>query len=356
MQKTIFIILVYFFYVNTFTAQVLYNETFDTYTLGNLGTDVTGTTAGQGGWLTKGATNANYAIIAEPNKGKVLNMFANMPQDQFYGTFEMKKEGLKALINQRAVGNEVFKVEFDIYTGLQIPTVASDVPVVFAIHTDVKIFNNTTGLFSFQFDNYDGRLNFFSNDGNHLTANDLFYGNKGKSLNFSTWYTVIVYVDYPNDKIYVEIPAINTIRKGDFLVKSTSTNTAQDFKFNSILINTFTHNIINTITIKHEARFDNVKITAIQSVPAHVLSTNEVLNEQFNVYPNPATNVVNISNSATIAVNKVVLYDVSGKLLKEETYNSTEPIQVNVANLPSGTYVFHIETDQGTAVKKVVKQ
>lgn len=72
--------------VTNLNAQVLYTENFDNLTLGDLGTDVTGTTPGKGGWYTTGATNAQYAIITEPNKGKALSLFTNNPQQdqQFY--------------------------------------------------------------------------------------------------------------------------------------------------------------------------------------------------------------------------------------------------------------------------------
>ena len=350
MKKQLLISIVILFAVIKTQAQVLYNETFDTYTLGNLGTDPTGVVPGQGGWLTTKATNANYSIIAEPNRGNVLSMFTNTPIQDINKAFEVKKEGLKALINQKNAGNEVLKVEFDFYTGTQsmVSGTANSFNVIF--YTDKPVVLNEKELFHFHINHSVGAINFMYNNGAAIRT----ILNNTTYLNFNTWYTILVYLDYKNKAIYLEMPALKLIRKGDFLLNAASTNIAQDFKIDAIRLYMDTHSIINNN--KRESRFDNFKITALKDVPAYVLSTNEFLNEQFNVYPNPATNVVNISNSATIAVNKVVLYDVSGKLLKEETYNSAEPIQVNVENLPSGTYLFNIETDQGTAIKKIVKQ
>jgi len=59
------------------TAQVLYTENFNNLSVGNVGTDITGTIPGQGGWYTKsynsssGATSNFFLIENEINKGKL---------------------------------------------------------------------------------------------------------------------------------------------------------------------------------------------------------------------------------------------------------------------------------------------
>ena len=49
----------------SFYAQSIFNENFEALTLGNLGTDITGTTAGQGGWYTTAATTAALVTAIE---------------------------------------------------------------------------------------------------------------------------------------------------------------------------------------------------------------------------------------------------------------------------------------------------
>ena len=44
-------------------AQSILTENFDALTNGNIGTDATGTTAGQNSWYTQGGTNADYQIV-----------------------------------------------------------------------------------------------------------------------------------------------------------------------------------------------------------------------------------------------------------------------------------------------------
>jgi len=71
MKKTLLIaglLLSSYFTVN---AQVLQSENFNALTVGNIGTDITGMTAGQGGFFTQssaGGTNAaasNFQIVAD---------------------------------------------------------------------------------------------------------------------------------------------------------------------------------------------------------------------------------------------------------------------------------------------------
>lgn len=54
MNKITFLIIGLFFSTCTVYAQVLYDDDFENYTLGNLGTDPDGIIPGQGGWFTIG--------------------------------------------------------------------------------------------------------------------------------------------------------------------------------------------------------------------------------------------------------------------------------------------------------------
>src|SRR5690606_14967548 len=115
---------------------------------------------------------------------------------------------------------------------------------------------------------------------------------------------------------------------------------------------------INDPQIYTRNYYDNIKITALNAVPPNIvtLSTNEQLAEKFNMYPNPATNVVNITNSENMLVNQVTVYDIAGKQLSTQSFNNQTEIQLNVEHLASGTYMLHLQTAQGTAVKKLVKK
>src|SRR5690606_34174576 len=88
----------------------------------------------------------------------------------------------------------------------------------------------------------------------------------------------------------------------------------------------------------------------------HILSAESFLAQKFNLYPNPATNIVNITNGENMLVSKIEVYDITGKLITTENYNNKTEIQLNVEHLASGTYLLHLKTNEGTAVKKLVKK
>jgi len=334
-----------FLFLNTLTAQVLYTENFDSLTLGDLGTDVTGQTPGQGGWYTTGATNAQYAIITEPNKGKALSLFTNNPQQdqQFYA----EKQNLNTLIDQRTTGNNVIKIEIDFYTGSK---------------SSVRNGSNisTISLFFDPPQNYtkpDQELiefNFSHNVGAFLVR--VFDGQNfplkvSQFLTFDTWYQLIFYLDYTNKKGYFEIPGTNISGNGDFLTQVVN---PADFKLSKMGLSMSVSDL--TSTTKREQRYDNIKITALKAVPPHLLSADNFLAEKFNLYPNPATNIVNITNSENRLVNQVEIYDVTGKLINTQNFNNEAEIHLNVENLASGTYMLHLQTNEGTAVKKLIKK
>ena len=103
-------------------------------------------------------------------------------------------------------------------------------------------------------------------------------------------------------------------------------------------------------------RIDDINISAQNTVPVVNLSINEFLSEKFSLYPNPASNSVTITNSENRQVNQIAVYDVSGKLISIQPYATQQEVRLNVENLASGTYMLHIQTASGTAVKKLVKK
>ncbi len=105
-------------------------------------------------------------------------------------------------------------------------------------------------------------------------------------------------------------------------------------------------------------KYDNIKLTALKEVPPNViaLSVNEQLATKFNLYPNPATNVVNITNVENMQVNQITVYNLAGKQVSTQDYNNQAEIHLNVENLASGTYLLYLQTAQGTAVKQFIKK
>src|SRR5690554_2660523 len=73
-------------------GQTLFTEDFNSYPVGNFGTDFTGTQPNQGGWYTftlwGGADNADYQIVAEPSRGNMLYLgYTNRTFDNTHSVF-----------------------------------------------------------------------------------------------------------------------------------------------------------------------------------------------------------------------------------------------------------------------------
>jgi len=83
-----------------------------------------------------------------------------------------------------------------------------------------------------------------------------------------------------------------------------------------------------------------------------VLSISDIIEEQLKIYPNPVSNILSI-DSEIIPINKVEIYSVLGKKVKEvnSDFNS-----IRTNNLSNGVYIFKIYSENGIATKKLIKK
>lgn len=79
-----------------------------------------------------------------------------------------------------------------------------------------------------------------------------------------------------------------------------------------------------------------------------VLSSDHFVQANFKVYPNPATDFVNVQLSEDLQLSRVNVYSSSGQLIKTER----NPI-FSVNDLAKGIYIFEVVTDQGNAAKTI---
>ncbi len=330
MKKTIFLITTC---LPTFigNSQVLLNEDFNNYPTGHLNTDYTGATAGQGGWVTNRQANASATamITPETGKGNVVSFTTNGNLSAEYVTVLQNKGILTALWNNRTAGNNVLKYEYEVYgTGW---------------------FNAYSGTFLSTSAIIRMRLasssNYLIDTYQNATASPykILKNYTATTFPHNMWLKIELFVDYDNKKLYSYIPTLN-------LFVADVANPSTSLAFDNIWF--ATDNLKPGAIVK----YDNIKLTALPSVPAYILSANEMVSAKFSMYPNPATNVVNITNSENMLVEQVTIYDSNGKELNTQNFNNESQIQLNVENLVSGTYILQIKTDTGLAVKKLIKK
>ena len=344
-MKKVLIIITTLLGVYNLTAQVLYTDNFDNYNLGNLGTDVTGKTPGQWGWYTGSfntQANSMFTIVNETGRGKVFEISTGLTDREYLAAW---KRNLHTFMANRSAGNDVIMFEVDFYTGPKHAVNGGGGSAglrIYSVGDPTSLTNPPEYLLNGTFDKTKGFSDIDPNQNPH----------------FNTWIKYVFYFDYPNKKAYIHFPFFNVVTSYDFLDHVASANLIQEYPISSIVLDVTVSKSANDPQFYTRNRYDNLKITAINAVPPNIiaLSTSEQLAEKFNLYPNPANSVVNITNAENMRVQQVTIYDVAGKQLSTQNFNNEAEIQLNVENLASGTYMLHLQTKQGTAVKKLVKK
>ena len=83
----------------------------------------------------------------------------------------------------------------------------------------------------------------------------------------------------------------------------------------------------------------------------------DYLAKSVKLYPNPATNTLNVSVSdASIRITGVEIYNVYGQLINVGTQGPASPQRINISGLASGVYYMRIVTDGGLVTKPFVKK
>ncbi|MFT5249454.1 MAG: choice-of-anchor B domain-containing protein [bacterium] len=87
-------------------------------------------------------------------------------------------------------------------------------------------------------------------------------------------------------------------------------------------------------------------------VKSSTLAIEENSISNFKIHPNPASNTINI-NSINFPISDIKIYDLSGKLLLSNKYNSLINTTVNISNYSNGIYILKLNNQFTT---KIIKQ
>ena len=77
----------------------------------------------------------------------------------------------------------------------------------------------------------------------------------------------------------------------------------------------------------------------------------DISNNIFNIYPNPANNLININSNTNMS--QITLLNSLGQVMMNIEPN-TDFYQINIENLPEGIYSIRILTDSGLSTKLIV--
>lgn len=84
------------------------------------------------------------------------------------------------------------------------------------------------------------------------------------------------------------------------------------------------------------------------------LATDQFDALEISVYPNPANDLVTISNTTNAIISNVEMTDLNGRIVKNTSLNATEG-QINISDLSTGVYLMKVSSDQGSTTKKIIK-
>jgi len=153
-------------------------------------------------------------------------------------------------------------------------------------------------------------------------------------------------------------PAVAEISGNDVLVSSPGVPSPQKVAFaytNNAMPNLMNKDSLtacpfNTETWNYDIEIKSVVITSNIAVPG--------LQNKFpvKVYPVPAKNELYISSINSSLSNKVEMFNLSGKLLMQKSFDSgNENIAFNISNLHAGVYLLKLSNNAGTTTHQIIK-
>lgn len=311
-MKNLYFIL-FIIVIQSTNAQVLWSDDFNSHPVGLLSTDPTGATPGYGGWYVN-TTFGQIQIVPETGRGYMMAIGWNGATG---GTNNERaiQENIDVLWNNRNVNNNILKLEFEVQAtnnGLKAGSY-----FIYGVYFN---FKNTP---------------YFSQFVTFVDKSTIPFNN--------SWIKVEIFVDYSANTLHYYIPG-----KSYTAVTKNFIGEPYQLIVNGHFMSPNTPSLISF-------KIDNMKLSAIQTLPTY-LNVDEFLTSKFNVFPNPASDIVTITNNENIDVEQVEVYDINGRNVKSQDFNNKNEIQLNISDLASGSYMLHVKTNQGIALKKMVKK
>ncbi|WP_306354015.1 T9SS type A sorting domain-containing protein [Flavobacterium sp. '19STA2R22 D10 B1'] len=321
------------------SAQSLQTENFNSLPIGNIGTDITGTTPGQGSFLTfvgagsGNANNSNFQVVA--NDATHQNALQITGSNVATGSRLMWKDGLLEAWGTRTAGNNIIAIEFDFFTGPATTSKnafrvvlynedSSQVLAGYNITMDTKVIQGILYV-----DN-NGTL------GNYL----LNLGATPVTLPANTWVKLGMSFNQTTGEVLWKGPGID----GGYDGAATGSEPAEvDFA-----VAAGTSNAVAGVGL-----FDNLTVKATDQDA--LLSVEDVVTSgKFAMYPNPTKDIFTLESTLS-GINTIEVTDINGRTVKTVKANGVNQTQVNISDLTTGVYLVKVQTEAGTSTKKIIK-
>jgi len=164
-----------------------------------------------------------------------------------------------------------------------------------------------------------------------------------KKVFFSFWLLFAINATYSQNALFVH-------RGGDASIEGSLLKNIQRLSFpdDNLSVKTFDGNEAVYI-LEDIAKLDFGDVITTDVATPQTSNSIDVI-----VYVTPAGDVVVESPAA---VKSLTLFNIDGKVLLRtvETRHATS-LQTNLSAFPTGVYLLHVETEQGTVAKKIIKK
>jgi hypothetical protein len=327
-----------------------FNSDCESYTIGNISTDLTGATAGQGNWYTytpttavPAGTLADYQVVTNSvSNSKVLQVSGSSGAA---GSRYLSQD-LSASWTNRTSGNDIVQVEYDFFTGSGVTTSKN------TFRTYIYNFDGTNmiAVAGFHYDPATLKLSGWAYYDNTASTGGVvgYYTfnliSGGLILSPDTWYRVGVAYDYNTGAITWKDA------NGLFYTVTTAASMGIDVVECDFAVSAGTGN-----TVANQFQVDNVNVTAVAVENLLGTNTNTLAVKDFSVFPNPSKDVVNVSNPSA-SIKLIEVSDLNGRVVKTVNAIDASTAQVNISDLSTGVYMMKIVSDKGTTTKKVIKE
>jgi len=334
-------------------AQVLESDNFTALTVGPIGADLTGVSAGQGGWYIYNGAVSDYQVVLKPAPyGNVLQLTGEATSSTAATTTRyIYKVNLATNWGTRTAGNNILEVEFDLNTGALSASkntfqcrLYSDLGLTLSgIYLDknysttaaptVLFPNSLRGLARYTSGTTTGAYSFGLGP-DATTPNLVFPDN--------TWIRVGFSFNQTTGEVKWKGPSLNGFIIGagtglipgeiDFLVTTAAGNTVAATAF----IDNYVARASSTDTLLEvETKTRTVLVST---------------------YPNPTIDIINVYNSNNLDLDNYNLIDLKGTVVKSGVLNNSLEQKINVSELPQGVYMLKFNTkDKNTVTKKIIK-
>ena len=107
----------------------------------------------------------------------------------------------------------------------------------------------------------------------------------------------------------------------------------------------------NNVSIKYGRDFGSEESTSIKN---EYLSLSNTMDINFMIYPNPASDFINLKSDS--AIDGYLIYDIKGSLILEGTNNNSNDLTISLKNIYSGIYFVQVKSGTYKETVKFIKK